>query len=149
MPSRSALMARIGPKNSKPEMVVRRLLYALGFRFRLHAKDLPGRPDIVFRSKKKAIFVHGCFWHRHPGCKKTTMPKTRVGFWTEKFERNVARDRLKETALRKMGWQVFVVWECETKSVETLSAKLASALAGEAYPEKSDLSEVSQRGEYP
>lgn len=127
-PSRSALMARIGPKNSKPEMVVRRLLHALGHRFRLHAKDLPGRPDIVFRSKKKAIFVHGCFWHRHPGCKKATTPKTRVEFWTEKFERNVARDRRKEVALREMGWQVLVVWECETKSVETLSAKLVQYL---------------------
>ena len=149
LPSRSALMARIGPKNSKPEMVVRRLLHALGYRFRLHAKDLPGRPDIVFRSKKKAIFVHGCFWHRHPGCKKTTTPKTRVEFWTEKFERNVARDQLKETALRETGWQVLIVWECETESVDTLFAKLISELADEAHPEKSGLSEVGQRSEYP
>lgn len=137
LPGRSALMARIGPKNSKPEMIVRRLLHALGYRFRLHAKDLPGRPDIVFRSKKKVIFVHGCFWHRHHGCKKATTPKTRVEFWTEKFERNVARDRLKEAALRERGWLVLVVWECETKSVETLSAKLVSALADEAHPSKS------------
>ena len=142
-------MARIVPKNSKPEMVVRRLLHALGYRFWLHARYLPGRPDIVFRSKKKAIFVHGCFWHRYSGCKNASTPKTRVEFWTEKFERNVARDQLKETALREMGWQVLLVWECETKSVETLSAKLASALAGEAYPEKSDLSEVGQRSKYP
>lgn len=131
---RSRNMRAVRAKNTAPEMRVRRLLHAMGYRFRLHHRDLPGTPDIVLPRHRTVIFVHGCFWHQHPGCKKATAPKTRVEFWAEKFERNIARDRLKETALREMGWQVLIVWECDTKSVEALSAKLASALADEVYP---------------
>lgn len=121
-------MRAVGQKHTAPEMTVRRMLHALGYRFRIHRRDLPGSPDIVLPKYKTAIFVHGCFWHRHPGCKKATTPKTRVPFWTEKFERNVLRDRQKETALREMGWQVLVVWECETKDTTALAMILSSAL---------------------
>ena len=127
-PSRSARNARLGPKNSKPEMVVRRLLHALGYRFRLHAKDLPGRPDIVFRSKKKVIFVHGCFWHRHAGCPKSTSPKTRAEFWSLKFAANTARDRRVQEELEAMGWKVLVVWECEVSNKIELSSRLLEFL---------------------
>ncbi|ADP70737.1 DNA mismatch endonuclease Vsr [Rhodomicrobium vannielii ATCC 17100] len=147
-PVRSRIMQAVGQKHTAPEMTVRRTLYALGYRFRVQRRDLPGSPDIVLRKHKTVIFVHGCFWHRHPLCKKATMPKTRLEFWTEKFDRNVARDQLTEIALRKMGWQVLIVWECETKSVEILAAKLASAFTAEAYPSDSDLSGAGKRGEY-
>lgn len=128
-PTRSRIMRAVGQKHTAPEMAVRRILHALGYRFRVQRRDLPGSPDIVLPKYKTAIFVHGCFWHRHPGCKKATTPKTRVPFWTEKFERNVFRDRQKEAALREMGWQILVVWECETKDTATLAAMLSSALA--------------------
>lgn len=127
-PSRSALMARIGSKNSKPEMIVRRLLHALGYRFRLHAKDLPGRPDIVFRSKKKVIFVHGCFWHRHFGCSKSTTPKTRSEFWSIKFYKNTERDRRVQEDLEEMGWKYLILWECEIKNQDNLSIKIREFL---------------------
>lgn len=127
-PTRSRIMRAVGQKHTAPEMAVRRILHALGYRFRVQRRDLPGSPDIVLPKYKTAIFVHGCFWHRHPGCKKTTTPKTRVPFWTEKFERNVLRDRQKEAALREMGWQVLVVWECESKAVVALATILSSAL---------------------
>lgn len=123
-PARSALMARIGPKNSKPEIVVRQLLHAMGYRFRLHAKELPGRPDIVMRPRRKVIFVHGCFWHRHEGCRRTTTPKTRREFWEAKFEANKARDRRVQAELVEAGWRYLVVWECEVKDRETLAGKL-------------------------
>lgn len=126
---RSALMARIGPKDTKPEMVVRRIAHALGCRFRLQRRDLPGTPDLVFPRLGKVIFVHGCFWHRHPGCKKTSMPKTRVEFWTRKFESNVERDARKERELRQMGWDVTIIWECETRDTEKLTFRLASWLS--------------------
>ena len=96
-------MARIGPKDSKPEIAVRRLLHRLGYRYRLHRKDLPGTPDIVFVSRRKVIFVHGCFWHRHPGCKAASTPKTRAAFWERKFRDNLARDDRNMCALRGLG----------------------------------------------
>ena len=123
-PARSALMARIGPKNSKPEIVVRQLLHAMGYRFRLHAKELPGRPDIVMRPRRKVIFVHGCFWHRHEGCRRTTTPKTRREFWEVKFEANKARDRRVQVELVEAGWRYLVVWECEVKDGKILAGKL-------------------------
>ena len=127
-PKRSAMMSRIRGKNTKPEMIVRRLLHAAGHRYRLHARDLPGRPDAVFRKRRKVIFVHGCFWHRHSGCKRTTTPKTRTEFWSEKFTRNESRDRENENALLRMGWEVLVVWECETKNRELLRQRLETFL---------------------
>ncbi|SDA25486.1 T/G mismatch-specific endonuclease [Sphingomonas sp. NFR15] len=117
-------MARIGPRDTKPEMVVRRLLHALGRRFRLHRRDLPGTPDIVLPGSRKAIFVHGCFWHRHEGCPKATTPKTRSEFWQDKFDRNVERDERKEADLRAAGWDVTTVWECETRDLGALEIRL-------------------------
>lgn len=117
-------MARIGPKDSSPELRVRKVLHRLGYRFRLHRRELPGTPDICFIRKQKVIFVHGCFWHRHDGCKKTTSPKTRVNFWEEKFVANKARDGRNIVALNKMGWKVAVVWECESNDPELLERKL-------------------------
>ena len=113
--ARSALMAKVRGRDTKPELIVRRTLHALGYRFRLQARELPGRPDIVMRPRRKAIFVHGCFWHRHEGCRFTTTPKTRSEFWNAKFEANVARDNSAVEALVADGWRVLVIWECQTK----------------------------------
>lgn len=122
-PARSAQMARIKGRDTKPEMRVRRALHAAGLRYRLHAKDLPGKPDIILPSRRIAIFVHGCFWHRHPdpSCKLARMPKSRIDFWQEKLEANRARDGRNEAALRAAGWDVRVIWECEI-SEHTLTA---------------------------
>lgn len=127
-PGRSALMARVRDKHSKPEMVVRRIAHSLGYRFRLHRRDLPGSPDLVFSSRQKVIFVHGCFWHRHKGCARTTSPKTRGKYWAAKFDQNVRRDRDKTRQLKALGWEVAVVWECETFNVSSLRDKLARFL---------------------
>lgn len=125
-PSKSALMARIGPKDSKAELAVRRTAHVLGYRFRLHRRDLPSTPDLVFPSRRKIVFVHGCFWHRHEGCKATTTPKTRVEYWTRKFEENVARDLEQMNRLIGSGWDVLTVWECETRDPEQLRQRLES-----------------------
>jgi DNA mismatch endonuclease, patch repair protein len=117
-------MAKVGSKNSKPEVRVRQMLHAMGYRFRLHAKELLGSPDIIFRPRKKAIFVHGCFWHRHPGCSKTTMPKTRREFWQSKFAANHSRDARVQIGLREMGWRYLVIWECETTDEQLLARRL-------------------------
>jgi DNA mismatch endonuclease (patch repair protein) len=119
--SRSALMSRVRAKNSKPEMAVRRLVHKLGFRFRLHRRDLPGTPDLVFPGLAKVIFVHGCFWHRHPRCPRTTTPKTRAALWADKFAANVKRDERARQALKKAGWDTFVIWECETFNLQSLT----------------------------
>ena len=121
--SRSYLMSRVKGRDTKPEMVVRRLLHGMGYRFRLQAKELPGRPDIVFRPRRKAIFVHGCFWHRH-GCRKTTTPKSNIAFWEAKFARNVERDAKTLADLERSGWDVLVVWECETRDRDGLANRL-------------------------
>lgn len=126
--ARSALMARVGPKDTTPELAVRRLLHRLGYRFRLHRRELPGSPDLVFQGRRKAIFIHGCFWHRHPGCKAASTPKTRADFWVRKFEDNIARDARNTAALEADGWRVAVVWSCETRNVETLTIKLSAFL---------------------
>jgi DNA mismatch endonuclease (patch repair protein) len=111
--TRSELMARIRSRDTRPEMTVRHFLWASGFRYRLQGKALPGRPDIVLRRYKTAIFVHGCFWHGHADCKQFKLPMTRPEFWADKIGRNRARDAASEARLRQMGWQVIVVWECE------------------------------------
>lgn len=113
--ARSELMSRVRGKNTAPEMRVRRLAHLLGYRFRLHRRDLPGSPDIVFVSRRKVVFVHGCFWHRHPGCKGTTSPKTRADYWQAKFCDNMVRDQRVQKHLRELGWDVLVIWECETE----------------------------------
>ncbi|CAN7659434.1 very short patch repair endonuclease [Bosea sp. LjRoot90] len=118
---RSWLMSRVGGKNTTPEVRVRKAAYALGLRFRLHRKDLPGKPDLVFPKRRIALFVHGCFWHRHPGCRKASNPGTRPDYWGEKFSANTARDGRVAAELEASGWQVVVIWECETKDPESLS----------------------------
>ncbi|MCY3734244.1 MAG: very short patch repair endonuclease [Chloroflexi bacterium] len=127
-PARSANMARIGSADTTPELAVRQLLHRLGYRFRLHRRSLPGTPDICFPRRKKAIFVHGCFWHRHEGCRRTTMPETRASFWQDKFQKNVARDRANLRDLGQLGWSVMVIWECETTNLEILAARLTGFL---------------------
>lgn len=121
-------MGRIRAKDTRPELAVRRVLHSLGYRYRLHRRDLPGSPDISFLGRKKVIFVHGCFWHRHVGCRRTTTPKTRTDFWEEKFARNVARDQMNLTDLHELGWQVMVVWECETTNLDALARRLTQFL---------------------
>jgi len=123
-PARSAQMAKVRGKDTKPEMRVRKALHAAGLRFRLHAKDLPGRPDIVFRSRRIAVFVHGCFWHRHadPSCKLARFPKTRLSFWLNKLEGNRQRDARDLASLTALGWLPIVIWECQTKDRAALSA---------------------------
>jgi DNA mismatch endonuclease (patch repair protein) len=111
---RSAQMALIHSRDTKPELVVRRQLHALGYRYRLHVAELPGKPDLVFPARKKVIFVHGCFWHRHSHCSRCRLPKSRLDYWKPKLERNVKRDRIAVYGLRRSGWRVLVVWECET-----------------------------------
>ncbi|WP_258035440.1 MULTISPECIES: very short patch repair endonuclease [Ralstonia] len=113
---RTENMRRVRSADTRPEMVVRSTLHRLGYRFRLHDKRLPGSPDIVFRSRKIAIFVHGCFWHRHPGCSRATTPRTNTEFWQCKFNKNIARDTEVCTKLHALGWTTYVVWECELKS---------------------------------
>ena len=119
---RSWNMSRIKSVNTRPEKVVRSLLHAMGYRFRLHRQDLPGKPDIVLPKYKTAIFMHGCFWHRHPDCKNATMPKTNTEFWEKKLSENVERDKKNRAYLEKLGWNIIVVWECQTeRSLESLS----------------------------
>jgi DNA mismatch endonuclease (patch repair protein) len=116
-------MSRIRAKDTKPEIVVRSLLHRLGFRYRLHVRDLPGCPDIVLRRWRTIILVHGCFWHRHPGCKQAYTPKTRKKFWLTKFQGNVDRDRKTEQLLREEGWKLIIVWECEANDTEGLTQR--------------------------
>lgn len=111
--ARRRMMAGFRSKDTKPEMIVRRALHALGYRFRLHRRNLPGKPDIVLPKHRAAILVHGCFWHQHEGCREARMPRTRQDYWTEKFRRNLQRDEVTEAALRELGWNVHVIWECE------------------------------------
>ena len=115
----------------KPEMIVRRLVHGMGYRYRLHRKDLPGKPDLVFGPRRKVIFVHGCFWHQHndPACKIARIPKTRLEYWIPKLEKNVERDRQQIDDLSTTGWSVLTIWECETKNIAALIKKLEKFLA--------------------
>jgi len=126
---RKYCMSRIRGKDTKPEMIVRRLVHGLGYRYRLHRGDLPGCPDLVFPSRHKVIFVHGCFWHRHRCRYGKPMPSTRRAFWAAKLERNKTRDRRNRRALRRLGWDVLVVWECQTGRLEWLTDRLSNYLA--------------------
>lgn len=125
---RSKCMSHIKAKDTNPELVVRRTAHAMGYRFRLHRRDLPGTPDLVFPSRQKVIFVHGCFWHRHKGCRLASEPKSRREYWLPKFERTLQRDCEALASLRNQGWQCLVVWECETQNQEMLSKRLLSFL---------------------
>ena len=122
-------MRAVKSQDTAPELVVRRMLHAAGFRYRLHPGDLPGRPDIVFRRKKKAIFVHGCFWHGHPCPRGGRAPKTNTEYWKEKIQRNERRDRKAVESLRLMGWAVLVIWECEMADVERLRQSIIQFVA--------------------
>lgn len=124
---RSRIMKSIGQKNTKPEWIVRRLLHRLGYRFRLHRKDLPGTPDIVFYGRRKAIFVHGCYWHGH-NCSKGKLPKSNRDYWVPKIQKNQERDARKERELRDTGWDISIVWQCQTKDEETLANTLKKFL---------------------
>lgn len=113
---RRAIMSAVQSKNTSPELIVRKMVFSSGYRYRLHDVKLPGNPDLVFAGRKKVIFVNGCYWHRHNCSKGRSMPKTREDFWKRKFETNVKRDTRNRRDLKKMGWDVLVVWECQTKS---------------------------------
>ena len=125
---RSRIMSRIRSTNTRPELLVRRLIYAMDFRYRLHRADLPGRPDLVFPSRKKVIFVNGCFWHRHQCQRGRRTPKTNADYWIEKRTRNAGRDQANRRRLRHQGWDVLTVWECQLKDVEQLRDRLLSFL---------------------
>ena len=125
--SRSALMSRIGGKDTVPELIARRVLHAMGYRYRLHRRDMSGTPDIVMPSRRSVVFVHGCFWHAH-GCPKGRPPKSRLDFWLPKLERNRQRDMANQTQLACDGWTVLTIWQCETRNVESLAARLADFL---------------------
>ena len=125
---RSEVMSRVKGKDTTPELRVRRALHAMGYRFRLHRKDLPGKPDIVLPKYRLCLFVHGCFWHQHAGCKRATFPATNQAFWKQKLEKNRRRDESAMSALYKAGWQVCVIWECETKDQDALSAAIERCL---------------------
>lgn len=127
-PLRRRIMSAVRGRDTRPEMIVRRLLFSMNYRYRLHRKDLPGNPDIVFAGRRKAIFVHGCFWHRHEGCTKATTPKTRAAFWSEKFECNIERDRRVEIELADRGWRSLTVWECEIRQPDWLKVRLREFL---------------------
>ena len=140
---RSWVMSRIRSTNTKPEMAVRSMLHGMGLRFRLHGRVskrihrkgiLPGKPDIVLASRRTVVFVHGCFWHRHEGCRLVSTPKTNQEFWNAKFERNVERDKRHCLELEDMGWRVIIVWECELRSLETLAERLQQLLLGKTPP---------------
>ena len=117
-------------KNTKPELVVRSLLHKMGYRFRLHRKDLPGKPDIILPKYKKIIFVHGCFWHGHTDCPRAKRPSTNKEFWNEKLDKNMARDKATVSSLKRLGWDVLIVWTCEVKDAEKLKNKLLLFLEG-------------------
>ena len=121
---RSAIMARIKGENTKPEIIVRKLVHSLGCRFRLHQSRLLGKPDLVLPRHNKIIFVHGCFWHGHAGCSRATVPSTNAAFWEKKIVGNKTRDRRVGRKLRRSGWRVLIVWQCQTKNIEKLTDRL-------------------------
>ena len=125
---RSWNMSRIRGRDTGPERQVRSTLHRLGFRFSLRRRDLPGRPDIVLPSRRVAVFVHGCFWHRHKGCRNAVLPKTRPEFWLTKLQSNVERDQVNSKLLRKLGWRVLVIWECELEHQQKLIRRILAAL---------------------
>lgn len=131
---RSWNMSRIRSRDTKPERTVRSMLHKMGYRFRLHVSSLPGTPDLVMSKYKTVIFVHGCFWHRHPGCKFAYIPKTRTEFWMNKFRSNVLCDEDSARKLADLGWRVMVIWECELSDIDALKEKVCAFLAGNPSP---------------
>ncbi|ABQ92455.1 very short patch repair endonuclease [Roseiflexus sp. RS-1] len=125
---RSRIMAKVRGENTSPERLVRSLIHKMGYRFRLNVKDLPGKPDIVLKKHKKVIFVHGCFWHQHEGCPHAARPSSNTEYWNKKLDRNMLRDREHMHKLEYLGWNVLIVWECETRDREKLVDKLKGFL---------------------
>jgi DNA mismatch endonuclease, patch repair protein len=125
---RSAIMARVRSSDTSPEIAVRRTLHKMGFRFRLHRRDLPGSPDIVLPRHRAAIFVHGCFWHSHEGCSRARLPASNVDYWKPKLERNRLRDDQALLTLRDLGWRAYVIWECEARASADLQGRLRKLL---------------------
>ena len=125
--ARSANMSRVGNKNTKPELLVRRILHRAGYRFRLHRSDLPGSPDVVLPRWRTAVFVHGCFWHGHEGCRRSKLPSTRTDFWQTKVERNQERDGIAKKGLERLGYKVVTLWECELKNEAGILERVDSA----------------------
>jgi DNA mismatch endonuclease (patch repair protein) len=125
---RSKLMARVGSQDTQPEMAVRRLIFRLGYRYRVNVKGLPGTPDIVFARRRKVIFVHGCFWHSHAGCGKARLPASNLDYWLPKLERTRERDAAVQRQLRQLGWRTLVVWECETAKAAALGRRICRFL---------------------
>ena len=121
-------MSRVRATGTRPEMAVRRLVHGLGYRYRLHGKQLPGRPDLVFARRRKVIFVHGCFWHRHPGCRLARTPKSRVDFWRAKLDGNRERDLLTQRQLRELGWRSLIVWECQLNDLDSVARRVTRFL---------------------
>lgn len=121
-------MARVRSTNTRPELIVRKLVFALGYRYRLHVREFAGRPDLVFRKLRKVIFVHGCFWHRHAACTLARLPKSRLGFWVPKLEGNKQRDQRNQRALAEDGWKVLTIWECQLKDVGRLQTTIRKFL---------------------
>lgn len=128
--ARSRIMAGVKSKGMKPEMQVRRLLHGLGYRYRLHRADLPGRPDLVFPSRRKVVFVNGCFWHCHDGCPRVRIPVTNREYWIAKLERNHARDARNVALLQEQGWSVLTVWECQLRDLPATTERLVAFLEG-------------------
>jgi DNA mismatch endonuclease, patch repair protein len=127
---RSANMRRIRSTNTSPELALRRFLHGLGYRFRLHRKDLPGKPDLVFPGRRKVIFVHGCFWHQHSSCREGRIPGSRVEYWGPKLNRNQTRDAANQGLLKEQGWNVLVIWECELKDLKCIRSRVKYFLGG-------------------
>lgn len=125
---RKEMMSSVKQRHTKPEIAVRKILHRHGFRFRLHNKKLPGTPDIVLPKHKAVIFVHGCFWHQHEGCRKSRRPTSNVEFWNEKLDRNIVRDNQKESELKNSGWKVLTLWDCEIKNEDSLIEKVKNFL---------------------
>lgn len=125
---RSRIMARVKGRDTRPEKIVRSLLHALGYRFRLHRQDLPGKPDVVLPKHKKTVYIHGCFWHGQPSCPRAARPTSNVEFWNKKIDGNIARDAAAQHALTQLGWQHLVVWQCETRDMNSLTLKLVNFL---------------------
>jgi DNA mismatch endonuclease (patch repair protein) len=133
---RSANMARIRSNDTSPEIALRKLIHGIGYRFRLHRKDLPGRPDLVFPSRRKVIFVHGCFWHQHPECREGRLPGSRLEYWGPKLRRNQERDADAQARLKSQGWKNLVLWECELKNIDAAERKVRKFLGRLGRPHK-------------
>ena len=139
---RSWIMSRVPSGNTTPERIVRSVLHRMGYRFRIHVKELPGKPDIVLKKHNLVVFVHGCFWHNHQGCKISHIPKSNTGFWLDKFEKNMCRDKEKQRRLVELGWRVEKIWECQTKDWSKLFSRLC-----EIFPLMFDLKKSIERQE--